>query len=120
VGVAAGIERIIMVMKAQELEVPPLPAPRVFLAYLGDRARREAVRLADELRRAGVAAWMAFGQRGLKSQMREADKRGARYVVILGEDELARGAAAVRDMAAGEQTEVPLEDLVPWLGQRVI
>ncbi len=119
VGVAAGIERIIMVMKAQELEVPPLPAPNIFLAHLGDRARREAVRLADELRRAGVAVWTAFGERGLKSQMREADKRGARYVVILGEDELARRVAAVRDMAANEQTEIPLEGLVSWLRERV-
>lgn len=119
VGVAAGIERIIMVMKAQELGVPSLPLPSVFLAYLGGHARREAVRLADELRRAGVAVWLAFGERGLKSQLREADKRGARYVLILGEDELARRAAAVRDMAVGEQTEIPLEELVSWLRERV-
>jgi histidyl-tRNA synthetase len=119
VGVAAGIERIILVMKAQELTVPPLPSPAVFLAHLGDQARREAVRLADELRHAGVAVWTAFGQRGLKSQMREADKRGTRWVVILGEDELARGVAAVRDMTTGEQTDVGLEGLVSWLREQV-
>lgn len=119
VGVAAGIERIIMVMKAQGLTVPPLPTPPVFLAHLGDRARREAVRLADALRHAGVAVWTAFGERGLKSQMREADKRGARWVVILGEDELARGVAAVRDMTSGEQTDIALEGLVSWLRERV-
>ncbi len=119
VGVAAGIERIIMVMKAQGLTVPPLPSPAVFLAHLGDRARREAVRLADELRHAGVGVWIAFGERGLKSQMREADKRGARWVVILGEDELARNVAAVRDMTTGEQTDVALEGLVSWLRERV-
>ncbi len=119
VGVAAGIERIIMVMKTQGLTVPPLPTPAVFLAHLGDRARREAVRLADELRHAGVAVWTAFGERGLKSQMREADKRGARWVVILGEDELARGVAAVRDMTTGEQTDIGLEGLVSWLRERV-
>lgn len=119
VGVAAGIERIIMVMKAEGLTVPPLPAPAVFIAHLGDRARREAVRLADKLRRAGVAVWMAFGERSLKSQMREADKRGARWVVVLGENELSRGVAAVRDMTAGEQTDVGLEGLVSWLRERV-
>lgn len=119
VGVAAGIERIILAMKSQGIPVPPLPPPPVFLAHLGDAARREAVRLADALRRAGVGVWVAFGERGLKSQMREADKRGARFTVILGEDELARGVAAVRDMAASEQVEVPLEELVPWLRERV-
>jgi len=58
---------------------------------------------------------LAFGERGLKSQLREAGKRGARRVVILGEDELARGIAAVRDMQAGEQIDVPLVELVTWL-----
>ncbi len=120
VGVAAGLERIILAMKSQGIPAPPIPAPPVFLAHLGDAARREAVRLADALRQAGVGVLVAFGERGLKSQMREADKRGARFVVILGEDELARGVAAVRDMAASEQIEVPLEELVPWLRERVV
>lgn len=119
VGVAAGIERIILAMKSQNIPVPPLPAPPVFLAHLGDAARREAVCLADALRQAGIGVWVAFGERGLKSQMREADKRGARFTIILGEDELARGVATVRDMAASGQTEVPLEELVPWLRERV-
>lgn len=118
VGVAAGLERIILVMKAQEVTVPPLSAPSVFLAHLGPEAKREAVRLADSLRRAGVATWLAFGSRGLRSQLREAGRRRAHFVVILGEAELARGVAAVRDMASKQQTEVGLEELVMWLGQQ--
>lgn len=118
VGVAAGLERIILVMKAQGVDVPPLPTPPVFLAYLGQEARREAVRLADRLRGAGVSVWLAFGERGLRSQLREADKRRARYAVIVGEEELARGMVAVRDMETGEQTEVGLTELVTWLQER--
>ena len=118
VGVAAGLERIILVMKEQGVHVPPLPPPPVFLAPLGLPARREAARLAEALRHAGVGTWLAFGDRGLKSQLREADKRGAQYVVIVGEDELARGVAAVRDMQAGEQVEVELTELVTWLQNR--
>ncbi len=119
VGVAAGLERIILVMKAQGIEVPPLPAPSVFLAHLGPEGRREAVLLVDALRRADIGTWMAFGQRGLKSQLREADRRGARFVVILGEDELRRGVAVVRDMAAGDQVEVERGELLAWLQARV-
>ena len=115
VGVAVGLERIILVMKEQGLDIPALPTPAVFLAHLGPLAQREAVRLADVLRQAGVTTWLAFGERGLKSQLREAGKRCARYVVILGEDELARGVAAVRDMQAGDQREVQLTELVTWL-----
>jgi histidyl-tRNA synthetase len=119
VGVATGLERIILAMKQLEVKVLPLPAPPVFVAHLGVGAMQEAVRLTHVLRAAGVGAWLAFGQRGLKSQLREAGKRGARYAVILGEDELAAGKAAVRDMQASEQVDVNLASLVDWLKARV-
>jgi histidyl-tRNA synthetase len=75
--------------------------------------------LTNALREADVGAWLAFGQRGLRSQLREAGKRGTRYAVIIGEDELAAGTAAVRDMEAGEQVDVALAELVEWLKARV-
>ena len=118
VGVAVGLERIILVMKDLDVEVPSLPTPRVFVAHLGSRAKREALQLVHALRRAGVGAWLPYGERGLKSQLREAGKRGVRYAVILGEDELATGAATVRDMDAGEQVSVELAELVDWLSGR--
>jgi histidyl-tRNA synthetase len=120
VGVAVGLERIILVMRAEGAEVPALPAPAVFVAHLGAKARQSAVRLSDDLRRAGVGTWLAFGERGLKSQMREADKRGARYVVIVGEDELERGVAAVRDMMVGSQEEIGLAELVAWFQTQIV
>jgi histidyl-tRNA synthetase len=119
VGFGSGIERIVLVMKELGVEVPSLPVPPVFVAHLGPQARREAMRLVYALRDAGVGAWLAFEERGLKSQLREAGKRAARYAVILGEEELATGKAAVRDMAAGEQSDVALAELVDWLKARV-
>jgi len=119
VGFGSGLERIILVMEDLGVEVPPLPKPPVFLAHLGQEARREALRLADALRRADVGAHLAFGEQGLRSQLREADKRGVRYAVILGEEELVAGAATVRDMQAGEQTSVELAKLAEWLKGRV-
>jgi histidyl-tRNA synthetase len=118
VGIAVGLERIILVMKDIGVEVPSLPAPSVFLAHLGPQAKREALRVADALRREGVGAWIAFGERGLKSQLREAGKRAANHVVILGENELEAGVATVRDMRAGEQASVELTGLVEWLKAR--
>lgn len=119
VGVAVGLERIILVMKDLGVEVPPLPKPPVFLAHLGPRARREALLLADALRGADIGVWVPFGERGLRSQLREADKRGVRFAVILGEDELAAGAATIRDMRLGEQVGVELAELVAWLKARL-
>ena len=108
-----------MVMKDLEVEVPSLQGPSVYLAHLGAEPKRFALRLAESLRTGGVATWTAFGSRGLKSQMREAGRRGVRFVVILGEDELATGAAQVRDMAEGAQVSVSLDDLAAWLIARL-
>jgi histidyl-tRNA synthetase len=62
---------------------------------------------------------MAFEQRGLKSQLREANKREARFAVILGQEEVQSGQAAVRDMRQGEQQAVPLGELVNWIKARL-
>lgn len=119
VGFASGLERIVLTMQAQGITPPPLPRPVVFVAALGDRARPTAIDLTYRLRRSGLSTWMAFGRRGLKSQLREANKRQARYTLILGEDEIETAQATVRDMAQGEQTRVPLEELVEWLSARL-
>ncbi|MGD2147073.1 MAG: histidine--tRNA ligase [Anaerolineae bacterium] len=120
VGVAIGLERIVMLMKELEIEPPPLRMPRVFLAYLGDEPRRRCLELMEVLRRADVGVYVAMGKgRGLRSQLREADKRGVRYTVIVGEDELESGTAAVRDMQNGEQSGVDLRGLVSWLKERL-
>ena len=119
VGFGSGLERIILVMKQLGVEVPAIPAPSVYLAHLGPQAKRAALRLVYDLRREDVGTWVAFGKRGLKSQLREAGKRAARYAVILGEDELAAGTATVRDMQTSEQSTVELGDLVAWLKARV-
>ena len=118
VGFGSGLERIILAMKQLDVEPPALPAPFVYLAHLGPQAKREALRLVYDLRHAGVGAWVAFGKRGLKSQLREAGKRAARFVVILGEDELAAGTAMVRDMQTREQVSIDLSGLVAWLTAR--
>ncbi len=119
VGFGSGLERIIMVMQHLGIDVPQLPGPRVFLAHLGHAAQRRSLQLAQELRGAGVGAWLAFGERGLKAQLREANKRGVRFAVILGENELASGQAAVRDMESSEQSSIDLAALAGWLCDRL-
>jgi histidyl-tRNA synthetase len=117
VGVGIGIERIAIGLKKQGIEPPAPPAPPVLVAHFGGATKGAAVQIASELRRAGLGAYFAFahGARSLKSQMREADRLGVRYVVIVGEAELAAGQAAVRPMAGGEQTVVAHSDLAGWL-----
>ncbi|HET89305.1 MAG TPA: histidine--tRNA ligase [Chloroflexi bacterium] len=119
VGFGSGMERIILVMQELDVEAPPIPSPAVFLVHLGAPAKRKALELTYALRTEDVSAWISHGDRGLRSQLREAGKRAAHYAVILGENELASGVASVRDMEAGEQVDVQLSDLVTWLKEHV-
>ena len=94
-------------MKAQGLTPPALSVPPVFVAYAADAARPVAIRLLVDLRAAHIGAQIAMGG-SLKAQLRQADKAQARFVFIIGEEELARGEVNLKDMAAGTQTTIAL------------
>lgn len=87
----------------------------LFIATLGPVARRESFVLAEKLRRAGIPALTDYGERSLKAQMREANRKGAWYAVVLGENELAAGEIALRDMRAATEERLPLADLAERL-----
>jgi len=110
-GFAAGMERIILNLKKQKVDVPPLPRPQVFIAYIGEAAKNEAVRLAADLRRGDIGVITALGDRSLKAQLRQANNLGAGYAVIIGEEELGSDTVIVRDMASAEQKTVPISKL---------
>jgi histidyl-tRNA synthetase len=110
VGWACGIERLAMLLD------PPAPAGiDAALVPLGEAAEAEALRLIAALRRAGLVCDMAF-RGNLKRRMQKAAASGARYAILLGDDELARAQAAVKDLASGEQRDVPLAGLAKALG----
>ena len=91
--------------------MPEAPRPRVYVAYQTPAARVEAFRLASDLRRAGIAAIAAAGERSLKAQMRHAGALGAEYVAIIGERELWEGAATLKRLDDGSQETVALGDV---------
>lgn len=105
VGWAGGIERLALMIA----EPPPAPRP-IALIPIGAEGEALALKLAFELRRAGFAVDLAYSG-NLQKRMRRADKIKARAAVILGEDELKRGSAAIRDLDSGNQTETPLAGL---------
>lgn len=106
IGFAAGMERVVLNLKKQRISVPDLPAPKAFVAYLGNEAKLEAVRLASDLRKDGVAVIVATGDRSLKAQLRQADGIGSNHVVIVGEDEMKSQTVTLRNMKTGEQQTV--------------
>jgi histidyl-tRNA synthetase len=106
IGVALGLERVILELKAQQTAVPPVPGPSACLVAVGEEAREAGIRLLAGLRAAGVRATMVFGQRSLKAQMKQAGSLGARHVLILGPDEVQAGTVTVRDMVTSSQVTV--------------
>ena len=111
IGFAAGIERIILNLKKQGVPVPALPSPQVFIAYIGDEAREEGIKLASRLRQAGTGTIVAIGNKSLKAQLRQANTLGVHYAVIIGEEEVRSGTASLRDMANAQQKTIPLSEL---------
>lgn len=115
IGFGSGIERIVLAMQQIGLEAPAQVRPEVMVAYLGESAKLTAIDLVERLHEADIRTLLAFGDRSLKSQLKSADRAEARYTIILGEEELKVGKAAVRDMVSSQQEKVPLDDIVGWL-----
>jgi histidyl-tRNA synthetase len=115
VGFGLGLERALLILEAQRIELPLQPPLEVYLIALGSEAEHEVVRQLFRLRQEGVTAEKDYQSRKMKAQMKSADRYQARYTAILGEDELGRGEITVKEMATGEQVNVPIESLVDWI-----
>lgn len=110
-GVGIGIERTLLVLQAMGVPLPEPPKPLAFVIAIGDAARPTALQVAQQLRTAGIPTDLDLEGRSLKAQMRLADRSGARYALLLGEEELKQGTATVRDLHTHEQHTLPLSEL---------
>ncbi len=109
-GFAIGLERLLMIMEAKGAALPESPRCEVYFAPMGKEAVRACFALVTRLREGGVAAECDLTGRGLKAQMKYADKLGARYTVVVGDNELASQRAVLKDMADGKTEEIALDD----------
>jgi len=117
-GFAIGFDRLAEIV-AQKRPVEA-PTPALFIAPIGEEARTRAFPWFMALGRGGVACDIEMGAKSLKAQMKRANRLGAAYVLIVGENELEQGAAILRDMATKQQTEVPLGELVKSLTDKLL
>ena len=109
-GFAIGLERLHMVMQAQGCEYPQDKPCEVYIAPMGDEASVMASSLCSRLRAEGFSAETDIVGRGLKAQMKYANKLGARFTVVLGDNEIAEGKARLKNMADGSESEVTLPE----------
>ena len=112
VGFAAGIERMIIAIDQQKVEWPVEKGLDIFVAKVDEKNKDTVFRLLQKIRNAGLSADMDYSGGSLKSQMRIANKIGARYTVIVGEEELSKNMVIIRNMQTKEQKEVKIDSII--------
>ena len=114
VGFAAGLERLLIVMEQTGVVIPDTDKPTVYLAGMDEKCREKAFALACVLRANGIAAETDHMERSVKAQFKYADKLGAKYVAVIGGNELEEGAANVKNMSNGESEKVAFENMCDY------
>lgn len=118
VGFAAGIERLLMVIAAEQAPVPEDQGVCCYLAGMDEQSREKAFLLADRLRKAGISCEVDLMNRSLKAQFKYADKKGARFVAVIGESELNEGVAQVKDLRNSFAERIKFEELEKYLKEK--
>lgn len=111
-GFAMGLERLMMLMEAQNAPFPDASAPDLFVVALGDKATLKAVEIVKDMRAEGFTALMDLNQRSVRAQMKYADKLGAKFNIVIGDNEVENGTAKLKNMNTGEETDIALETFV--------
>jgi len=119
VGVAGGVERITEELRRVGDVLPKQPGPEVFLVQLGELAKKNSLKLFEELRLAGIVVQASFGKDSIRSQLRIADKLVVPLALILGQKEAVEESIIIREMETGTQETVPFSSLLPKLKERL-
>lgn len=111
IGFGLGLERLLLAMDAQNAEIPKKDDPDLFVCHIGDDAGNYALKLTYDLRKQGINVSCDVMHRGLKAQMKYANKLEAKYTVVLGDTEISSKKVKLKNMASGEETEIELNEL---------
>ena len=109
-GFAMGIERLLMLMDKQGIEIPKPSTCDLYVAVMGEKASLKSFEIIKAVRSCGLIAETDIVGRGLRAQMKYADKIGAKFSMVLGDNEIEQGKAVIKNMSNGEQTEIVLDD----------
>lgn len=109
-GFGLGMERLLALMEEQGIEIPLPPSCDIYIAGLGEEAQKKAFTLVKEVRETSLIAECDIVGRSLRAQMKYADKIGAKFSMVIGENEINENKAILKNMETGEKTEVPLDE----------
>ncbi len=112
IGFACGLERLMIILEKNNFKYPEIKNIKVYISPLGENAVMESMKILFKLREEGIKCDMDFLSRSLKSQLKEANKSGADYTVIVGEEELGKGTVKIKNMKDSTETEIITEELI--------
>jgi histidyl-tRNA synthetase len=115
IGFAGGFERLLLSMEEEKLSFGQPQTPKVYLVTVGNEARSAGIKLILELRRSGISAEFDSDKTSMNAQMKRANKTGAAFALILGDDELKRNMIIIKNLANGEQKEINITDIIKSL-----
>lgn len=118
-GAAAGIERIISLMKSQKIKFPQKAETQLFLAQLGNLAKMKSLKLLGDFRKAKIKIAESFGRDSLRAQFSRADRLGVKYTLILGQKEALEGIIIIKDMKTGKQETVKLDKVIEKMKKKL-
>lgn len=117
IGFGSGLERVIQTLLKQNVSLPDPDSTSFFLIALGSEPKKECFKLLHQLRLAGIPAQMDFSSRKLNKIMQYANKIKARFVAVIGDNELQEQTAPIKEMATGTVTSVPLKEIITWFSK---
>ncbi|WP_096270680.1 histidine--tRNA ligase [Paucisalibacillus globulus] len=120
IGFGMGIERLLMALEAEDIELPLEAELDCYVVTLGEGSKEVAVKLVHELRQNGIQVDQDYQGRKVKAQFKAADRYKTKYVLVLGEDEIQKEVINVKEMATGEQVEVPLNQLINTMKEKIL
>ncbi len=106
IGFGIGLERVILAMKQEQVEIDNPEKIDVYIAYMGKKSAEEAIKISDILRSRGVKTFLNVSKRNVGGQLKHSNKLNSKFTVILGEEEIGKNIVTFRDMESGEQTQV--------------
>ncbi|WP_047984015.1 histidine--tRNA ligase [Ornithinibacillus californiensis] len=120
IGFGMGLERLLLALEAEKIDIPVEDELDCYLVSMGEQSKSEAVRIVHDLRINGIQVDQDYQGRKIKAQFKAADRYKAKYVLVLGEEELEKQIINVKEMATGEQVEVPLNQLIDTMKEKLL
>ncbi|HYE10454.1 MAG TPA: His/Gly/Thr/Pro-type tRNA ligase C-terminal domain-containing protein, partial [Patescibacteria group bacterium] len=119
VGFGMGIERLLIVLERAGIEIPTPPSMDLFIVGLGDAGIKESIRMIHRLRDVNIKCDKDYMARSLKAQMKYANKMNAKFVTVIGEDEISNNKIKIKNMGNGFEEEIPLNHLLEYMQNKV-